>query len=341
MSAPIVSVVVVNWNGADHLDECLESLRRQTIRDAMQVVIVDNGSTDGSFDILRRFEGLIRLIRNETNVGFAVATNQGITASNTAYVALLNNDTVAEPDWLERLVEAMETAPDIGSCACKILSYYDREVLDNTGHVVFADGLTRGRGRLERDLGQYDAVEEVFCASGCAVLLRRKMLDDVGLMDEAFFAYCEDADLGFRARLRDWHCVYVPKAVIYHKFSASTESYSPFKAFHVERNRMWLAVKNLPLPLLTISPIATLQRYFWQAYGALRGRGAAGEFIRKFSRAELIKTLIRADIAAICQLPRVLRQRRQIQSRRKLSAARVAALQRRYGISARRIALMP
>jgi GT2 family glycosyltransferase len=336
-----LSVVIVNWNGAIHLEECLDSLRRQTVAAETEVVVVDNGSTDNSMEVLRRHDGFIHLIRNEENRGFAAATNQGILATKSEAVAILNNDTVTEPQWLERLAKMMESAPDIGSCASKILSYYDRTVFDNAGHVVFADGLTRGRGRLERDTGQYERVEEVFCASGCAALLRRSMLDDVGLLDESFFAYCEDADLGFRARLRGWRCVYVPDAVVFHKFSASTEPYSMFKAFHVERNRWWLALKNLPLPLLLVSPFATLRRYFWQAYGAMRGQGAAGDFTRRHSRFELAQTLIRADLAALTGLPGVLRQRRQIQSRRVLSASQVAALQKKHGISARHIALMP
>ena len=336
-----VSVVIVNWNGAAHLEECLDSLRKQTVAADMEVIVVDNGSTDGSLSVLQRYENFVQLIRNDANRGFAAATNQGILATKSAYVAILNNDTVTDPRWLERMIAVMEQAPDIGSCACKILSYYDRSVFDNAGHVVFADGLTRGRGRLQRDNGQYEQIEEVFCASGCAALMRRTMLDDAGLLDDAFFAYCEDADLGFRARLRGWRCVYVPDAIVFHKFSASTESYSPFKAFQVERNRWWLAIKNLPLRLLITSLFATPARYFWQAYGALRGRGAAGDFAKKYSRFELVKMLIRAELAALGGLPRVLRQRRRIQSTRTLKSNDVAALLKKHGISAKKIALMP
>jgi GT2 family glycosyltransferase len=166
------------------------------------------------------------------------------------------------------------------------------------------------------------------------------MLDDVGLFDEAFFAYCEDADLGFRARLRGWRCIYVPTAVVYHKFSASSEAFSAFKALHVERNRIWLAVKNLPLPLLLLSPWFTTQRYFWQAYGALVGRGASGRFVAQGSRALLLGLLAKAYWQALAGLPRVLGQRRAIQRRRRASTREVRDWMHRFGIGARRIALM-
>lgn len=336
----LVSVVVVNWNGARHLDECLASLRAQTARDTLEVIVVDNGSTDGSLEILHQYADLARVIRNETNVGFAAGCNQGIRASTGVHVALLNNDAVVTPTWLAELISAMDTAPDIGACTSKILSYDDHSVFDNAGHAVFGDGLTRGRGRLEIDRGQYDREEEVFCFSGCAALLRRAMLDDVGLFDESFFAYCEDADLGFRARLRGWRCLYVPTAVAYHKFSASSEAFSPFKALHVERNRLWLALKDLPLPLLVLSPFYTAQRYWWQAYGALTGRGASGRFTERHSRWALVRILVTAYVQALAGLPRAWRERRVVQSRRTVSAIEVWHWFRSFGISAREIALL-
>ncbi len=337
---PTVSLVIVNWNGAHHLDECLNSLRAQTLCDEMEVIVVENGSTDSSMEVLRQHEDFVRLIINPANVGFAAGCNQGITASQSEFIALLNNDTLVEPAWLEELVKAIRQSADLGWCTSKVLSYWTRGVFDNTGHVVCGDGLTRGRGRLELDRGQFEQVEEVFCASGCATLLRRRMLDDIGLFDEAFFAYCEDADLGFRARLRGWRCIYVPTAVVYHKFSASTQAFSAFKALHVERNRCWLAVKNLPLPLLLISPCFTLLRYAWQAYGAFTGRGASGQFVAQGSRLALVSLLLRAYWQALAGLPRVLRQRRAIQAGRKASISQVWGWLRQFGISAHRIALM-
>jgi GT2 family glycosyltransferase len=334
------SVVIVNWNGARHLNECLTALRAQTLAAETEVVVIDNGSTDSSVEVLDRYREFVRVIRNPVNVGFAAGCNQGIRAGCSEFVALLNNDAVVEPNWLEELVRAMRRVPEVGFCTSKVLSYDDHRVFDNAGHVVYADGLTRGRGRLQRDDGQFEREEDVFALSGSAALLRRTMLDDVGLLDEHFFAYCEDADLAFRARLRGWRCLYVPSAVAYHKFSASTDSFSPFKALHVERNRLWLAVKNLPLPLLLISPIFTILRYWWQAYGALAGHGASGRFTEQHSRSTLITILVRAYSQAFAGLPRVLRQRRTIQARRTVSTCEVWNWLRRYGISAREMALL-
>lgn len=337
---PLVTVVIVNWNGAEHLDECLASLQAQTLRAEMQVIVVDNGSRDGSLAVLHRHRDAVRVIANSANVGFAAACNQGIRASRGEFVALLNNDVAVDARWLEALVGAMRRSPEVGSCTSKVLSYYDRRVIDNVGHVVYLDGLTRGRGRLERDRGQFERPEEVFCPSGCAALLRRRMLDEIGLLDEHFFAYCEDADLGFRARWRGWTCWYVPTAIVYHKFSASTAAFSPLKALHVERNRIWLAVKNLPLPLLLLSPACTLLRHGWQAAGALTGRGASGRFVAQQSHGALVAILVLAYGQALRGLPRALRQRREIHAHRTVSAWEAWRWWRRFGIGARQIALM-
>jgi GT2 family glycosyltransferase len=253
----------------------------------------------------------------------------------------LNNDVVVAADWVERLLEVMVEEPQVGSCTSKVLDQADHRIVDNCGHVLYADGLTRGRGRLEADDGRFDQIEEVFCSSGCACLLRRAMLDDVGLFDEAFFAYCEDADLGFRGRLRGWRCLYVPAAVAYHEFSGSSATaYSALKALNVERNRLWLAVKNLPLPLLAMSVPATLTRYGWQAFGALSRRGASGAFVRDRSAVELVRILLASYRQGFAGLPRAWRQRRQIQERRTASTLEVLGWLRRFGIGARHIALL-
>jgi GT2 family glycosyltransferase len=335
-----VTVVIVNWNGAHHLDECLTALRSQTLAAETEVIVIDNGSTDGSIEVLDRYSESVRVIRNLHNVGFAAGCNQGIQARPSEFVALLNNDAIVEPTWLEELVKAMRRAPDIGSCTSKVLWYYDHGIFDNAGHVVYADGLTRGRGRLQHDSGQFEREEDVFAFSGCAALLRRSMLEDVGLFDEQFFAYCEEADLAFRARLRGWRGLYVPTAIAYHKFSASTARFSSLKALHVERNRFWLAVKNLPLPLLLASFGFTLVRYGWQVYGAFTGQGATGKFVREHSLAALAIIFLRAYGQALSGLSGVLRQRREIQARRTASTREVWTWLRRYGISARQMALL-
>jgi GT2 family glycosyltransferase len=273
--------------------ECLESLRSQTFID-FEIIVVDNGSTDGSVEIIRSHFPECLIILNTSNYGFAKGNNQGIKKAKGKYIALLNNDAQAERHWLEELVKVAEEDHRIGMLASKIYLQGSSKVIDNVGHLIYRDGLNRGRGRLEVDHGQFDQKEEVLFPSGCAALYRRKMLDEIGLFDEDFFPYGDDTDLGLKGRLAGWKCLYVPRAVVYHRYSQSSGSYSPLKAFYVERNRVWIAIKYFPLSLLMKSPFYTLLRFLFQGYGALSGRGAAGKFSQEYSPFHLLRILVKA-----------------------------------------------
>jgi len=333
-----VSVVVVNWNGRDHLETCFASILAQTLP-GVESIMVDNGSTDGSIDFVRaRFGSSVVVVALPDNTGYGAALNVGIRAARGRYLFALNNDTELDPHCLAALHAAAERYPAAGSFAPKILSFDDRRCIDNVGHLLYADGLSRGRGRLEVDHGQYDRDEEILLFSGCAVLLRREMLADIGTFDEDLFAYCEDTDLGLRAQLGGWRCRAVPSAVVYHKYSASTAHYSPMKAFLVERNRAWVAVKCLPAPLLAMSPLFTLLRLAAQAVGALTHRGAAGRFTTDHSAGALAMVFLRAVAAAIRGLPTAWRKRRAVQRQRRISNRDAFAWVTRYGMSLREIA---
>jgi GT2 family glycosyltransferase len=334
-----VTAIVVNWNGRAHLELCLSSLLHQTL-ERTEVILVDNGSEDDSVGFVQqRFNGAVRIIAYPSNLGYGAALNAGIRAARGRYLFAVNNDTEIAPRCLAELVAAADRHPTAGSCAPKILSFTDRHVIDNVGHLIYADGLSRGRGRLEVDHGQYDSEEEILLPSGCAVLLRRSMLAEIGLFDENFFAYCEDTDLGLRAQLAGWRCRYVPTAVVYHKYSASTAQYSPLKAFLVERNRVWVAIKCLPAPLLVLSPVFTLLRLGTQSWGALRGRGAAGRLAANHSPFEIISIFVRAMAGAAVGLPRTWRQRRAVQRCRRVSMCEALRWVTRYGMGLREIAL--
>jgi GT2 family glycosyltransferase len=338
-AATSVSVIVVNWNGLRHLELCLGSLLGQTLP-GVEIVLVDNGSSDGSVDFVRdRFGERVRLLVETENVGYARGLNDGIRMARGRYLLALNNDTEVAPDCLALLVDAADRYPNVGLFAPKILNFESRNVIDNVGHLLYPDGLSRGRGRLEEDRGQYDREEEILLASGCAVLLRRAMLADIGLFDEVLFAYCDDTDLGLRAQLAGWRCRAVPAAVVYHKYSAATDAYSPLKAFLVERNRAWVAIRCLPLPLLVASPFFTLLRFAAQAWGALRGHGAAGRFTTDHSPSALLAVLARAGIAALRGLPEAWQKRRQTQHSRRVPAVASIAWIRRHGMGVREIAL--
>jgi GT2 family glycosyltransferase len=332
-----VSVIVVNWNGRSHLERCLRSLAAQTLA-AHEVVVVDNGSTDGSVEFLRA-GAQVRLVALPANVGYGAALNTGMRVASGQYLLALNNDTELAPDCLQLLVSAADRHPNSGLFAPKILSADPPHHIDTVGHLLYPDGLSRGRGRLEEDRGQYDREEAILLPSGCAVLLRRAMLADVGVFDEDLFAYCEDTDLGLRAQLAGWRCTAVPAAVVYHAYSASTAHYSPLKAFLVERNRAWVAAKCLPLPLLLVSPVFTVLRLGAQAYGALTHRGAAGRFAAEQSRSALLAVLVRALVAATAGLPLALRKRRVVQAQRRITQAEVRQWVTRYGMGLREIAL--
>ena len=337
MSAPLSSVIVVNWNGKEYLKDCLASLRLQTFRD-FEIVLVDNGSTDGSIESVQSlFPKLGSILRHSRNLGFAEGNNTGIRIARGKYIALLNNDAQADAHWLEELMHTAEEDRQVGMWASKIYLQGLPQIIDNVGHLIYPDGLNRGRGRLEKDQGQYDQKEEILFPSGCAALYRREMLEEIGLFDEDFFAYGDDTDIGLRGRLAGWKCLYVPTAIVYHRYSQSSGAYSPLKAFYVERNRVWIAVKYFPLSILFKSPFYTLWRLLLQGYGALTGRGAAGKFSRKYSNFHLLSVFIKAYRSAIQGLPRMWEKRKEAKRITRVSQEEIRSWFIRFGISAREI----
>ncbi len=330
--------MIVNWNGKHLLEECLESLRRQTFPD-FEIILVDNGSQDGSVEFVRERYPEIKLVPLQVNKGFAGGNNTGIGAASGKYIAFLNNDTKTDPAWLENLIREAETKPAVGMLASKILSYSNPDIIDNVGLLIYRDGLARGKGRLERDEGQYDQESEALFPSGCAGLYRRTMLEETGLFDEEFFAYADDVDLGLRGRLAGWGCFYVPSAKVYHKYSSSSASYSPIKAFLVERNRVWVLLKYYPIELVVASVYFTAKRLLLQFYGALSGKGASGKFTAENSVLHAVFIFLRAWCSALSALPRVLRQRRKFSRKRRIGRREFYRLMRDFGISATEIAL--
>jgi len=335
-NAPLISVVVLNWNGRQVVDKCLQSLQEQTYH-LLEIIVVDNASTDGSVDLFKKEFPEVRLIVNGKNIGFGGGNNVGIRAAHGKYIMMLNNDTRLDPNCIEELKRAIEKNPHYGACASKILLEYEDNLIDAAGIVICPDGLSIGRGRLESG-DQYDEETEVFFASDCACLYRREMLEDIGLYDEDFFAYADETDMGWRAQLAGWKCIYNPKAIVYHFHSASSGTYSPMKAFLVERNRIWVALKSYPLPLLIFGQFYTFWRYMLQAYGAFFGKGAAGRFTSDFSKMELIKILMKVYLSIWKQLPLMLKKRRTIQKKKRINNREVYQLLKHFGISAKEIA---
>jgi GT2 family glycosyltransferase len=330
--SPSVSVIIVNWNRHDLLRACLSSLQQQTFRD-FEVIVVDNGSVDGSLEMLRSAPlEQVRIIENPENRGFCAANNQGIQASRGQFIALLNNDAEAEPRWLEELLGALVPEPAVGMAASKILTWEDRGIIDKAGHLIYPDGQNRGRGTGERDRGQYDRLEEAAWPDGCAALYRRSLLEQIGGFDEDFFAYADDAELGLRARIAGWRCLYVPTAVVRHHTGSTLGRYSAERLFLIERNRLWLAAKLFPWSLLALNPAYFALRVSATVWCSFRGKGELPRAASRLGTLGLIKCLLKAQWAALIGLPAMLRKRRAVNVFRKLNAAETAALIRRFRI---------
>lgn len=246
MSEPLVSIVIVNWNDAKWLRDCLESLVA-TGYPNLEIILVDNGSTDDSVALIRREFSDVQVLENKENLGFARANNQGILASRGEYVVLLNADTKVGKGWVQEQVKVMEADPKIGMCGGKMLLMREPGKINSAGMVLLRNGLTRHIGDGEIDRGQYNQQREVFGVAGACAFCRREMLDQIGLLDEDFFAYSEDLDLCWRAWLRGWKCVYVPTAIVYHyrnvTIDQNQELYWHFRYLN-QRNRIWVLLKN-------------------------------------------------------------------------------------------------
>ena len=334
VSLDLITVVVVNWNRRDLLRACLHSLASQTYPN-FEVVIVDNGSTDGSCEMAEReFGSRLRLqfVRNTENLGFCAANNQGILQAAGKVVALLNNDAEAHPQWLEKLTTAF-TDEHVGMAASKILVWEDPERIDKVGHLIYWDGQNRGRGSGERDRGQYDEVEEVLWPDGCAAMYRKSMLDEIGGFDEDFFAYADDAELGLRARIAGWKCLYVPQAIVRHHRGATLGVMSTRRLLLIERNRVLLAAKLFPWRLLWLNGVYYLARLAAGAWAAMRGKGEAGRFPGLKGKATVALTLLKADLAALQMMPKMFRKRKQVNRIRRLTSSQVIALMKRFRIS--------
>jgi GT2 family glycosyltransferase len=332
----LVSVVIPTLAADSRLAECLESLDRQTRRD-FEVIVVDNSGRG-----LVRQRGVapaVRVIENARNHGFGAAVNQAFESSTAPYLATLNDDAAAHPQWLERLLSAIEKRPDAGMCASQVRLFGEHR-LDSAGMLVARDASSkqRGHGRPPED---FPVAEETLFPSGSAALYRRAMLDAIGGFDNSFFLYCEDTDLGLRARWAGWKCLYVPEAVVEHHYSHSAGGTSPLKAYYVERNRLFVLVKNFPMGMLLAAPFATLARYLWHAWYLLQGRGSAARFRAEgHAGPKMIWYIVRAHAALLGHLPRLWRQRRAIRRRARITPAIFRRLVRSHSISARKVAAL-
>lgn len=244
------SVIIPNFNGKAFLKACLDSLTQQTKRN-IEIILVDNGSTDGSIELVNTHYPKVKIISLPFNTGFATAVNQGIKKAKGSFIAVLNNDTIVSRDWLDVLCDYLEGNPHIGFCASKITQYDNPKVFDSVGNGLMRSGRSFNVAHGVRDTGQYDNFREVFGASASAAVYRRAMLDDIGLFDEDFFMYLEDVDLSFRAQLRGHKCMYVPRANVRHHGAGTTGSqYHKDNVYFIARNTIYVLLKDMPKQIL-------------------------------------------------------------------------------------------
>ncbi len=292
---PAVSVVIPNWNGHEWLPGCIAALRRQT-EAAAEVIVVDNGSTDGSLSYLAVGHPEIRVIALDRNTGFAHAANRGIRDARHEFVALVNTDVVLARDWLQRMAEVLGRHPEAASVACKMLSLEDPTRVYDAGDVLRRDGVCEQRGRFARDDGRWDSPGEVFGACAGAGMFRRDAVLEVGGFDERYFAYLEDVDLALRLRMAGWRCRYEP-VVARHAGEGSSHQLRSGHQFLVTRNTILLLVKSFPIRWL---PLVVYRQLAWTWHAARERR---------------IRSHLRALCAAAPLVGQMWRERRRLAAR--------------------------
>lgn len=259
-----IDIVIPNFNGKRFLRSCLESLQQQSYSN-FRVIVVDNGSKDGSVELLRQEYPEVQLIDWDENRGFSAAVNGGINAGSAPLVFLLNNDTELDEHCLAELAAAAGKHKGYDFFAAKMLNYNDREYLDGAGDAFLRGGVGYRLGTMEKDSELYDVSRQVFGACAGAALYRREFFQELGLFDEDFFAYLEDVDLNLRANSRGKKCYYVPAARVYHIGSATTGSkINDFTVKLSTRNNFCILVKNYPAALLLrFAPAICVYQFFW------------------------------------------------------------------------------
>jgi GT2 family glycosyltransferase len=318
-TSPIISVVIPNWNGWTHLQGCLAALQAQTYRD-FEIIVVDNGSVDESVVHVQAHFPEVRLVCLAENRGFAEGCNAGIAVAQGDFIALLNNDTLADPEWLAALIQASQVHPEYAMWACRVVLADQPQVLDSAGDGLSVSAAPFKRGHLE-PAADYSVGQEVFGPSGSAGLYRKTLLDTLGGLDADFFLIHEDVDLAWRARLTGARCWYVPDAIVEHKVNATLGYLSWTYVFYGHRNLEYVFVKNMPVSLLLrCLPAHILFNLLAWGHFILHGYGL---------------TFLQAKAAAVWNLRVLWRKRRSVQAQRQITSAHLLGLMQQRWIGAK------
>ena len=301
------TVIIPNWNGKSHIRSCLDALSVQGYSD-FEVVVVDNGSNDGSIELIRKAYQWVKLICFDRNQGFAAACNAGIAESQAEYIVLLNNDTKPSPEWIGELIHFMDSAPpDVACLSSKMLQIENPDLIDDAGDILTWRGgaFKRGHGQKKE---KYNLLEEVMSPCAGAALYKQTVLKQIGAMDETFFAYLEDVDLGLRIQLAGYRCYFIPKAIVYHVGHGSALPQEKY-VFLTSRNRLFLFIKNIPTILLIthFGSIVYGWVFFFLAFG-------------------LQKSYLKGTLSFFKFLPVMLKKRKAVRSQTKLNTSDIDAL---------------
>jgi len=309
---PEISVIIPNWNGKKYLKTCFDSLRNQTLKD-FEIILVDNGSEDGSLEFTKKNYPEVKIIALSENTGFSKAVNIGIQRANGEWIALLNNDTETHPNWLQNLKLAAEKYPQYWIFASKILCFGERNKIDSAGDGLYINGVAYRRGHYQKDSNEFNQEQEVFGPCGAAALYKKKLFDKIGLFDEDFFAFYEDVDLNFRAQLLGFKCMYIPSAVVYHIGHGTALKVSPLVKKLQTRNMYFVLIKNMPfILLLKYFRKIVLFHFWWSVKNLIK-------FLIRYKYNEDAKIRGKARVEFLKNLWEMYKKRRFIQKNRHVS----------------------
>jgi GT2 family glycosyltransferase len=308
----LIDIIIPNYNGVKELEICFASLEKQTFKD-FNVILADNGSTDNSVEYTKSNYPGYKIIMFDKNYGFAKAINAGLNyvlaVSNSEYVLLLNNDVELKEDFLAKGIETFEKVKDASFIAVKMLNYFNRDVIDDCGDFIKANGGSPfARGHGEKDTGKYDKPEFIFGACAGAAFYKKGVFEKIGIFDEDYFAYLEDLDFSFRLQIAGYKCYYNPEIVCYHKRGETSKKINGLNIQLSEKNLIALRLKNYPLSIyLKYTPlffIARIVRYY--------------KFI-KFHPPVIFSSAVRGYIRGLFEIPKTLKKRRKVQKTKQVS----------------------
>lgn len=312
MNNPLLSIIIPHYNGCHHLPPCFNALRRQTYPH-LEIILADNGSSDDSVALTRRDFPEVKILELGRNLGLTGAINRAIEQAQGEVIVPLNNDTEVAPGWAQALVDAIETHPEAGIVACKMLLFDRRDTLHSAGDGFGVDGIPINRGVWQKDTGQFDQDVYIFGGCGGAVAYRRAMLAEIGLFDEELFMYLEDVDLNWRAQLAGYRVVFAPQAVVYHQLSATGGGV--IASFYTGRNTLFILAKDLP---------GSIFRRHWPAIVGAQFKIAADAL--GAWRGEAARARLRGQLAGLWGLPRWLGKRKTVQQKKRASDAYLESL---------------